>query len=92
LEIIKIASEEVLMVSLLGPLFRKLSMVVAVVGLLACFYTEAFADVPIGRRGRPNPPIAVQRLSYMGVNIASLPGTAWAVMRTVRGQQKSLCE
>ena len=67
-------------------------MILILVGILVAFYTEAFADVPIGRGGRPKPPIGRQRLHYLLVIGAGIPGTVWALLRVVRGRQRNLWE
>jgi hypothetical protein len=72
--------------------FRKLSIVIILVGLLVVFYTEAFSDVPIGRAGRPKPPLAVQRRNYLLLIAAGVPGACWAVVRTARGDQRTFWE
>jgi hypothetical protein len=73
----------------LGEWFRKLSLIAILVGLLVAFYTEAFSDIPVGRTGRPKGPLSEQRLSYCLVIAAGVPGAAWAIIRTVRGQQRT---
>ena len=72
-----------------GSLFRKLSGIVALVGVLATFYTLLFMDVPVDRRGRPKPPLARQLVTTGLVIAAGLPGVAWGVVRAVNGRQKT---
>jgi hypothetical protein len=69
---------------LIGGWVRKLSVVAVVVGVLVAFFTEAFADVKIGRDGRPKPPIARQRLHYLLMIGGGLPGAVWAFARSSR--------
>jgi hypothetical protein len=78
------------MLELTGFYFRRLSFAFLLVGLLSAFYTEAFADIPIGRGGRPKPPLSKQRLSYLCVLGAGVPGICWATARTLRGKQRRL--
>jgi hypothetical protein len=80
------------MLERIGDAFRKLSFVIIGVGLRVAFYSEVFADIPIGRDGRPKPPMAVQRRNYLLVLGAGVPGVFWAVIRTVRGQQRTFWE
>ena len=68
------------MLAQLGEVFRKISFVVIVVGLLVVIYTEAFADIPVGRSGRPKRPLAEQRRDYCLVTAAGIPGAVWAVV------------
>jgi hypothetical protein len=75
-----------------GPYVRKASVVLALVGLLAGFYTEAFSDVRVGRGGRPKPPIVDQRAVYITLAACGLPGLAWGLIRLARGRQTSLWE
>ena len=77
------------MFALIAEWFRKLSLIVLGVGVLVAFYTEAFADIPIGKDGRPKPSMTRQRLQYLLVVGAAVPGVAWATVRTVRGQQRN---
>jgi hypothetical protein len=69
--------------------FRKLSLILVGVGCLVAFYTEAFADIPVGRDGRPKPPLRVQRVNYLLLIGAGVPGAAWAFVRTVHGRQRT---
>jgi hypothetical protein len=73
----------------LGEWFRKLSIILMIVGGLVAFFTEVFADVPLDRRGRPKPPMAVQRLNYLALIGAGVPGAAWAAIRTYHGKPPS---
>jgi hypothetical protein len=77
------------MLAQLTTIFRKLSFVAVGVGLLVAFNTEAFADIPVGRAGRPKPPLATQRLHYLLLVGAGIPGVLWALVRTVRGRQRT---
>jgi hypothetical protein len=70
----------------LAEWFRKLSIIVVGVGCLVAFYTEAFADVPLNRRGKPKPPMAEQRLNYLLLIGAGVPGAVWAAVRTYHGK------
>jgi hypothetical protein len=73
----------------LGTWFRKFSFTVIVMGLLIAFFAEAFADIPVGRRGRPKPPLRVQRIEYLSILGAGLPGAVWGLVRAARGQQRT---
>ncbi len=75
-----------------GPYVRKLGIVLAGVGLLAAFYTEAFSDVKVGRGGRPKPPLVEQRTAYILLIAGGLPGLAWALVRVARGRQPTIWE
>ena len=75
-----------------GPYVRKVGIVLAGVGLLIAFYTEAFSDVPVGRGGRRKPPIIEQRTAYILLIASGLPGLAWAVVRVARAKQRTLWE
>jgi hypothetical protein len=77
------------MLGQLASWYRKLSFVVIVLGLLIAFNTEIFADVPVGRGGRPKPPIGVQRIHYLLILGAGVPGAAWGLVRAARGQQRT---
>jgi hypothetical protein len=77
------------MLGQLASWYRKLSLAVIGVGLLIAFFTEVFADVPVGRSGRPKPPIGVQRIEYLLMLGAGVPGVAWGVVRAARGQQRT---
>ena len=70
----------------LGEWFRKLSMILIVVGCMIGFFTEVFADVPLDRRGRPKLPMSVQRLRYLALIVAGVPGGAWAAVRARSGK------
>jgi len=72
--------------------FRKLSFILILVGVMVAFFTEVQADIPLDRRGRPKPPMADQRLRYLLVMAAGVPGAAWAVIRTLRGKQRTFWE
>lgn len=72
--------------------FRKLSLILLLVSGLVVAYTEAFSDIPIGRHGRPKPPIARQRMNYAILIAVALPGSIWAIVRTIRGQQRTWWE
>lgn len=74
---------------LLASLFRKLSGVVVLVGLLACFFTEGYANVTTDRFGRKKPPMHVQRLQYLLIFGLGVPGVAWGFARAIRGDQKT---
>lgn len=69
--------------------FRKLSLIVVLVGFLVAFYAEAFSDIPIGRGGRPKPPMAQQRLTYGLLIAAGIPGAIWSIVRAARGSQRT---
>jgi hypothetical protein len=75
-----------------GPYVRKVGMVLAGVGLLVAFYTEAFSDVKTGRGGRPKPPLVEQRTTYILLIAGGLPGLAWALVRVARGRQRTIWE
>ena len=75
-----------------GPYVRKVGIVIAGVGLLIAFYTEAFSDVRAGRRGRRKPPIVEQRTAYIVLIACGVPGLAWALVRVARGRQATLWE
>jgi hypothetical protein len=75
-----------------GPYVRKVSIVLALVGLLVAFYAEAFSDVRAGRAGRRKPPMVEQRVVYITMVACGLPGLAWGLVRTARGRQTTLWE
>ena len=74
------------MVSWLGEWFRKLSIILIIVGCLVAFFTEIFADVPLDRRGRPKPPMSDQRMRYLALIVAGVPGGVWVAVRTWHGK------
>jgi hypothetical protein len=80
------------MLERIGELFRKISLILLPVALLVAFYTEAWSDVPVGRRGRPKPPIGEQRRDYVILLAAAVPGSLWAFIRMARGKQTSYWE
>jgi hypothetical protein len=73
----------------LGEWFRKLSLIVVLVGLFVAVSTEVFADIPIGRNGRPKPPMREQRRNYLLLIGAGVPGAAWAIHRAATGRQRT---
>ena len=75
-----------------GPYIRKVSVVLALIGLLVGFYAEAFSDVRAGRGGRRKAPIVDQRAVYITLAGCGLPGLAWGLVRIARGRQTSLWE
>ena len=74
------------MLERLADWFRKFSLILVGVGLLVAFFTEVFSDVPIGRGGRPKPPLSTQRLRYLAVIGVGVPGTVWMVVRAAHGK------
>jgi len=77
------------MLELLGGWIRKGSLAIVAVGLLIAFWTEAMADIPVGRDGRPKPPMAQQRLYYGLLLSAGIPGVVWGVVRAIKGNQRT---
>ncbi len=69
----------------IGEWFRRFSAILVGVGLLVALFTEIFADAPIGRGGRPKPPIETQRLRYLLVIGAGVPGSVWWAVRSALG-------
>lgn len=76
----------------LGGTFRKLSAILCFVGLLTTFYALAFADIPLGRDGRPKPPLRVQLMQTGGIFVAGLPGVIWSVVRATQGKRRDTWE
>jgi hypothetical protein len=68
---------------------RKFSLILIGVGLLVAFWTEAFSDIKIGRDGKPKPPMRVQRLQYLAVIGAGVPGSIWMLSRAANGKPPS---
>jgi hypothetical protein len=75
------------MLEQLAAWFRKLSVIVVLVGALVVFYTEAFSDIPIGRNGKLKPPMSTQRLQYLGLIALGVPGAIWTAVRAARGKR-----
>jgi hypothetical protein len=77
------------MLDQLGETFRKLSIALCFVGALTTFYALAFADIPVGRDGKPKPPLRVQLLQTGAIFAAGLPGVVWGFVRYARRHQDS---
>jgi hypothetical protein len=74
------------MLEQLGSTFRKLSVILCLVGLLAIFYTLGFANIALDRSGRPKPPLWVQLLQSGALFASGLPGVIWGITRAVQNK------
>ena len=61
------------MLEQLGSLFRKLSAILCLVGVMVTFYT-LLGHIPLDRFNKPKPPLLVQLLPVRGRVHVGLPG------------------
>lgn len=74
------------MLERLAALYRKLSATACFVGALTTFFALLFAVIPVGRNGKPKPPLRVQLLQTGAIFAAGVPGVAWTLVRSSRGK------
>ncbi len=70
----------------LAGVYRMLSAIACFVGALTTFYALLFADIPVGRNGKPKPPLRVQLFQTGAIFAAGVPGVAWTLTRAARGK------